>query len=99
MIDGGRLEARTPQTLTDRDKLLEHLHGVAAQGYAVDSEECEPGLCCAAAPVFEASGRVVAAVSISGPAFRLPEDALQVRLVPAVQAAAQRLSRQLGFAA
>jgi DNA-binding IclR family transcriptional regulator len=99
MVDRGRLEAHTPQTLTDRDKLLEHLHGVAAQGYAVDTEECVPGLCCAAAPVFDASGRVVAAVSISGPAFRLPEDTLQVRLVPAVQAAALRLSSQLGFAA
>ncbi len=99
MREGRGLAARTARTLTDRDKLLEHLHGVAAQGYAVDIEECEPGLCCAAAPVFEASGRLVAAVSISGPAFRLPEEELQVSLVPAVQAAAQRLSRQLGFAA
>jgi DNA-binding IclR family transcriptional regulator len=49
--------------------------------------------------VFDASGRLVAAVSISGPAFRLPEDALQRIAVPAVQQAAQQLSRQLGFAA
>jgi IclR family transcriptional regulator, KDG regulon repressor len=99
VIAGGGLGARTARTLTDRDKLLEHLHGVSAQGFAVDMEECERGLCCAAAPVFDASGRLVAAVSISGPAFRLPEDALQRVVVPAVQAAAQRLSRQLGFAA
>ena len=97
-VVGSGLEPRTPRTLVDRDKLLEHLHGVAAQGYAVDLEECEPGLCCAAAPVYEASGRLVAALSISGPAFRLPEAALERSVVPAVQAAALRLSRQLGYA-
>jgi DNA-binding IclR family transcriptional regulator len=98
VIAGAGLAARTPRTLTDRDKLLEHLHGVSTQGFAVDFEECERGLCCAAAPVFDAAGRLVAAVSISGPAFRLPEDALQRMAVPAVQQAAQHLSRQLGFA-
>jgi DNA-binding IclR family transcriptional regulator len=91
------LVPRTPHTLTDRDKLLEHLHGVAAQGFAVDLEECEHGLCCAAAPVFDASGRLVAAVSLSGPAFRLSEDTLRRLAVPSVLAAAQALSRQLGF--
>ena len=99
VLASGGLAARTPRTLVDRDKLLEHLHGVFAQGFAVDVEECERGLCCAAAPVFDASGRLVGAVSISGPAFRLPEDALQRVAVPAVLAAAQQLSRQLGFAA
>jgi IclR family transcriptional regulator, KDG regulon repressor len=93
----GALPARTPQTLADRDKLLEHLHGVSAQGYALDVEECERGLCCAAAPVYDATGRLVAAISISGPAFRLPEDALQRTAVPAVLAAAHHLSRQLGY--
>lgn len=91
------LAARTPRTLVDRDKLLEHLHGIAAQGYAMDLEECERGLCCAAAPIYDATGRLVGAVSISGPSFRLPEDALQRSAVPAVLDAAQRLSRQLGY--
>jgi IclR family KDG regulon transcriptional repressor len=91
------LATRTPRTLVDRDKLLEHLHGVAAQGFALDVEECERGLCCAAAPVYDATGRLVAAVSISGPAFRLPEEALQRTAAPAVLAAAHHLSRQLGY--
>jgi DNA-binding IclR family transcriptional regulator len=97
VIGRGGLAARTPRTLVDRDKLLEHLHGVAAQGFAMDLEECERGLCCAAAPIYDAGGRLVGAVSISGPSFRLPEDALQRSAVPAVLEAAQRLSRQLGY--
>ena len=92
------LEVRTPLTVVDRDKLLEHLHAVAANGWATDVEECERGLCCAAAPVFDASGDLVAALSISGPSVRLCEDALQRAAVPAVLAAAQDLSRQLGYA-
>jgi DNA-binding IclR family transcriptional regulator len=40
---------------------------------------------------------MVAALSISGPAFRLPDDELAGSLVPTLQAAAVRLSRQLGF--
>jgi DNA-binding IclR family transcriptional regulator len=99
---GGRgvaLARHTPATVTDREKLLDHLRTVAAQGWAVDLEECEPGLRCAAAPVHDASGSVVAALSVSGPAFRLGEDALLQDVVPLVVDAAARLSRELGHAA
>jgi DNA-binding IclR family transcriptional regulator len=93
------LAARTPLTLTDRDKLLEHLHAAAAQGYATDVEECERGLCCAAAPVYDAAGQLVAALSVSGPSVRLGEETLQRAALPAVLAAARELSRQLGYVA
>ena len=90
------VESFTTETIVDRDKLLEHLHRVAAQGWALDLEESRPGVACAAAPVFDASGRTVAALSVSGPAFRLDRDALEGRIAPAVVAAANGLSRQLG---
>jgi IclR family transcriptional regulator, KDG regulon repressor len=90
------LEAFTAETIADRDKLLEHLHRVAAQGWALDLEESSPGVACAGAPVVDASGRTIAALSVSGPAFRLDRDALEGRVAPAVVAAANALSRQLG---
>jgi DNA-binding IclR family transcriptional regulator len=96
MIATGRLDARTPSTVTDSSKLLELLRTVVSQGHATDVEECEPGLCCAAAPIFDASGRLAAALSISGPVFRLPAGMLQARIVPLVVAAADRLSQGLG---
>lgn len=98
-IRGAELPAATPATITDRDKFFEHLRGAAGLGYAVDVEECAPGLCCVAAPVRDASSRVVAALSISAPLFRVGVDALHEQLVPAVTAAAQELSRRLGAAA
>jgi len=93
------LVARTAATIVDRDKLFEHLRMVAGAGFALDLEECEPGLCCAAAPVFDASGRMVAALSVSGPAFRLGEEHLLRCVVPAVTGAAEALSRELGYTA
>jgi DNA-binding IclR family transcriptional regulator len=91
------LAARTPATLVDRDKLFEQLRTAAGLGFALDVEECEIGLVCAAAPVLDRSGRAVAAISVSAPTARVDEDELHRRVAPAVQAAALDLSRQLGF--
>lgn len=93
------LGARTASTIVDRDKLFEHLRMVAGAGFALDLEECEPGLCCAAAPVYDVSGRMLAALSVSGPAFRLSEEHLLRCVVPAVTGAAEALSRELGYTA
>ena len=90
------ISARTDETIVDRDKLIEHLRRVAAQGWALDLEESGRGLACAAAPVHNGSGRMLAALSVSGPAFRLDRDELEGRIVPAVVNAANHLSRQLG---
>jgi DNA-binding IclR family transcriptional regulator len=96
-VVNGTLEARTTATITDRDKFFEHLRAVASQGYALDLEESEVGLCCAAAPVYAASGRLIAALSVSGPTLRLNRDALLDRVVPALLPAAEDLSKQLGY--
>ncbi len=96
LVARGRVAARTPATLVDREKLVEHLRSVRAQGYAIDLEECETGLCCAAAPVYDGAGRLVAALSVSGPAFRLDPEVLAAEIVPQAVRAAERLSRTLG---
>jgi len=88
----------TAETIGDADKLLAHLHGVAARGYALDLEECTRGLCCAAAPVYDASGALVAAVSISGPAFRLDEARLEREAAPRIVEAGERISARMGYA-
>jgi DNA-binding IclR family transcriptional regulator len=88
--------ARTEATIVDRDKLIEHLRRVAAQGFALDVEECERGMSCAAAPIIDASGRLVGAFSVSGPTFRLDPDTLESRIVPLLVAAGGELSRVLG---
>jgi len=90
------LPGASTQTITDRDKLFEHLRGVVAAGFALDIDECECGLRCAAAPVFDGEQRVVAALSVSAPSPRLHEERLHDEVVPALRSACERLSEQLG---
>ncbi len=92
------LERRTDITIVDRDKFFEHLRSVKVQGFALDLGECEEGLYCAAAPVFDATGALVAGISISAVAFRLGEDELIRKILPQVTEASERLSRDLGYA-
>ena len=99
VVRGGELSSRTEATITDPHKLFEELRTVGVRGFALDLEECEEGLCCAAAPVYDTDGRVVAAVSVSGPQFRLSQDRLLAEVAPRVVAAGERLSRELGFGA
>jgi IclR family KDG regulon transcriptional repressor len=94
---GREISPRTPATIIDSTKLFEHVRTVAGQGYALDLEECEEGLSCAAAPVYDRTGLVVAALSASGPSFRLGTDELLRDIVPRVTASADRLSRDLGY--
>ena len=91
----GKLPRHTPATIVDRDKFFDHLQRVAGEGLALDIEECAEGLCCAAAPVYDVTGRTVAALSISAPAFRIGEDELREQIAPLVVEAAERLSARL----
>jgi IclR family transcriptional regulator, KDG regulon repressor len=97
IVAGGKLPKLTPATIDDPAKFFEHLRGVAVQGFAIDVEECEPGLCCAAAPIFDGQGELSAGLSISGPRARLPDERLLGEIVPLVVGAAEQLSRELGF--
>jgi IclR family acetate operon transcriptional repressor len=92
----GRLERLTTRTIVDRDVLRAQLLEAAARGYAYTLGELEVGLNAVAAPVRDSKARVVAAVSVSGPGYRMtrgriPDFARQVR-----QAGAE-ISRRLGF--
>ena len=95
-LQEGALIAETPATITDREKFIDHLRAVASQGFALDYEECDAGLCCVAAPVRDATGHLVAAISLSAPTFRVSEEVLIDRAGPQVIAAADELSANLG---
>lgn len=92
----GKLKKATERSITDRDKLIEHLQQVRLQGFAIDLEECADGVICAAAPIFDATSSLTAAIAVSAPAMRADQAHIERELVPQVMAAATRLSQQLG---
>jgi DNA-binding IclR family transcriptional regulator len=84
----------TPRTIIDRKALTRELEQVRARGYAITREELEAGMCAAAGPVVDPSGICVAAVSVSGPCFRV-SSALP-RLGEKAAATAAEVSMRLG---
>jgi IclR family acetate operon transcriptional repressor len=84
--------AQTPRTLTDPDAIVDQLHRVAAQGYAIDDGEQELGVRCVAVPVPGVAP--AAAISVSGPEGRLVMDAVP-RVASLLQSAAAALAAEL----
>ncbi len=83
-----------PRTITTRSALSTELALIRKQGYAVDNEENEPGCRCLAAPIVGHDGRIVAALSISAPIFRM--DMSRARsLVPELADACRMISGSL----
>ncbi len=90
-----RLEPRTPKTITAAGALEAELARVREQGDAFDDEEYTQGIRCIAAPVRNFTGRIVAAVGLSGPVWRISLDRVGA-LTEVVRATAARLSAHLG---
>ena len=90
------LRASPPATITDPEALREHLDRIVEQGWGSTAEEYEVGLSAVAAPVRGADGDVVAALSVSGPSFRM-DSADFPMLARRVVEGADELSRRLGF--
>ena len=91
----GPLEARTSNTVTDKAKLAHLLEKVHGAGCAVDDEESEEGMRGAAAPIFDASGAVVAAVGLAVPTSRFPK-AKTNQFTSMVIETAHAISQRLG---
>lgn len=91
----GPLERFTPATLTDRPALEAELARVVRDGWASTREELEVGLNAVAAPVRGRDGAVVAAVSVSGPSYRLGPERFG-EAAAAVVAAGDEIGRLLG---
>ncbi len=90
------LKAVTPNTITTAAALKSELRIVRSRGYAIDDEEKEQGLRCVSAAVRGHSGKLFAAMSISGPAFRMTKERIP-EVGQAVMRAANELSAELGY--
>lgn len=92
---GSRLQRYTGSTITDVETLARELDLVRERGWACTVEEYEVGLNALAAPVRDHDGTVVAAISVSGPSYRLASEDFPRATARLLQAAAD-FGRRLG---
>lgn len=88
--------ALTPRTVTAAAAIERELTRVRETGHALAVEEYEVGLNAVAAPVRDRAGAVIAALSVSGPSYRLPPERLEQLITPLTAGAAE-VSRRMGF--
>lgn len=91
------LRCYNDKTIQSVNELMEHLKGVRRQGYALDLGEHEPEVRCVAAPLFDISGKAVAAISVSGPAGRMEPLETKQGLIDRTMEAARTISARLGY--
>lgn len=69
----GAFQRSTEHSIIDVEALAVELEQIRDRGWAFDGEEYRLGICCVAAPIHDHQGRVVAAVTVTGPAPRIRE--------------------------
>lgn len=91
----GQFSPRTPHTITDPAALRTEIMDVQRNGYAIVDQELEVGLRSIAVPIRNKSGRVLAAMNISGHASRITADELRQRVLSPLLYAAEGIRMAL----
>jgi IclR family acetate operon transcriptional repressor len=89
------LKVFTEQTITSLKELHSELERVKSEGWATTLGELEEGFNGVAVPIFDASGRCLAALSVSGPVYRVPSERLP-EIVQLCKTSAEEISGRLG---
>ncbi len=94
-VMGGKLEAITPATITDRGWVEGECRAILERGYSLSKEEREPGVAAIAAPIFDFEKKVPAGLSLVGPVQRFSEENLP-EMIEKLLAATGDISRLMG---
>lgn len=97
IIGNKRLQRFTKNTIIDKKVLENEIEKVKKLGYAIDNEENENEIKCIASPIKDNNGKVIAAISISGPSYRFNNSDEQKIMIKAVIGTAKKISSRLGF--
>lgn len=97
LLNKKELKKFTANTISDREKVIEHLALVKELGYAIDNEEWDEGVRCVGSPIFDYTRKVVGAVSVSAPSVRLNMDKVKKDVVPLIKKACDEISTRLGY--
>ncbi|MEM7331995.1 MAG: IclR family transcriptional regulator [Chloroflexota bacterium] len=90
------LERFTENSIVERERLVIQLDHICQHGYAWVREEFERGLAGVSAPIFGQTGKIVAALSLYGPVFRVPSEENEHLFSDLVVKVAAEMSAQIG---
>lgn len=93
--NGTTLNRYTDNTIVTISGLKKECLKIIDQGYAVDEEEYHEGIRCLAAPIYNAYGKIAAAVGITAATFRFSPDKIE-KYSASVREAASMISQKLG---
>lgn len=96
ILQGYVFTPHTQNTILNEADFREELENVRILGYAVDNQENEPGVRCVAAPIYDHTDRVIAAISISTPISGMQDTRLE-HIIDLLQQTACIISQELGF--
>ncbi len=92
----GTFSKLTENTISNFSAFEKEVTKVKFEGLALDNGEMEIDVRCIAAPIINATGNTIAAISISGPYTRLSEERIE-ELKPLVKHIAMQISEAMGF--
>ncbi|NLM14840.1 MAG: IclR family transcriptional regulator [Clostridiaceae bacterium] len=92
------LDQYAPKSLTDPVKIREKIAEIQEKGYSVCSEQLENGNGSVAVGIRNYTGRIIAGISVGGPADQLTEEYIQ-RVLPCIREAADKISSKLFYKA
>lgn len=95
-VNGISFTQYTQSTVDNKEELIKQVKQVRQRGWALDDEEHEAGVRCIASPVFDYRGKVIAAVSVSGPAAVISPDR-DDEVASRVRETALKISKRLGY--
>ncbi len=85
----------TENTITSPETMWASIRVIRQRGWSFDDEEHLPGTRCVAAPIYDEHAEPLGAISLAGPASRLPDDRIK-HLGPLVSHIAEEITRRLG---
>ncbi len=95
IVERKGLKKYTENTIIDEEELEKEFLKIRNQGYSVDNMEHEEGVWCVASPIRDYTGKVIASMSVSGPAFRINENNIPV-IAKKVKEYCDCISKEMG---
>lgn len=96
LLENYEFTAYTPNTITDKETLLEELDKIRGRGYAIDEEEMFIGVRCIALPIFNYMNSVRYSIGISGPITLMTRENIDL-YVKKLGSAGRKISHELGY--